>query len=141
MIANVSKKASAEIVKHIQKINSKHPKNISWETAWNILSEEWKFEADIAHTRKDKTVFTLYRDGQIIETYYLGDMWDEKNGDLYYANVLKHVLENITRRRLYKVPKKSSKKKDTNKTSDLPHKSRVDASKHNKVNKSILKRC
>ena len=104
-MAKISKKCTADILKHIQKIEPTISKNTTWDEAWNILSQEWEFEADLTHTIKEKTVFTLYRDGLLVETYKLGDMWDDKVGDFNYTDIFKSVLDNITKRRLYKRPK------------------------------------
>ena len=104
-VAKISKKCTADILKHVQKIEPTISKNTTWDEAWNILSQEWEFEADLTHTIKEKTVFTLYRDGLLVETYKLGDMWDEAKGDFNYTDIFKTVLDNITKRRLYKRPK------------------------------------
>lgn len=104
-MAKISKKCTADILKHVQKIEPNISKNTTWDEAWNILSEAWEFEADLSHTVKEKTVFTLYRDGLLVETYKLGDMWDDKVGDFNYTDIFKSVLDNITKRRLYKRPK------------------------------------
>ena len=104
-MAKISKKCTADILKHVQKIEPNISKNTTWDEAWNILSEAWEFEADLFHTVKEKTVFTLYRDGLLVETYKLGDMWDDKVGDFNYTDIFKSVLDNITKRRLYKRPK------------------------------------
>lgn len=104
-MSKISKKCTADILKHVQKIEPTISKNTTWDEAWNILSEAWEFEADLSHTIKDKTVFTLYRDGLLVETYKLGDMWDDKLGDFNYTDIFKSVLDNITKRRLYKRPK------------------------------------
>jgi hypothetical protein len=104
-MTKLSKKCTADILKHIQKIEPNISKNTTWDEAWNILSEAWEFEADLTHTVKEKTVFTLYRDGLLVETYKLGDMWDDNVGDFNYTDIFKSVLDNITKRRLYKRPK------------------------------------
>lgn len=104
-VVKISKKCTADILKHVQKIEPTISKNTTWDEAWDILSQAWEFEADLTHTIKEKTVFTLYRDGLLVETYKLGDMWDEVKGDFNYTDIFKTVLDNITKRRLYKRPK------------------------------------
>lgn len=104
-VVKISKKCTADILKHVQKIEPTISKNTTWDEAWNILSQAWEFEADLVHTVKEKTIFTLYRDGLLVETYKLGDMWDEVKGDFNYTDIFKTVLDNITKRRLYKRPK------------------------------------
>ena len=101
-MAKISKKCTADILKHVQKIEPTISKNTTWDEAWDILSQAWEFEADLTHTVKDKTVFTLYRDGLTVETYKLGDMWDEKVGDFNYTDIFRTVLDDVTKRRLYK---------------------------------------
>lgn len=108
-MAKISKKCTADILKHVQKIEPTISKNTTWDEAWDILSQAWEFEGDLSHTIKDKTVFTLYRDGLIVETYKLGDMWDEKVGDFNYTDIFRTVLENIIKRRLYKRAKLGKK--------------------------------
>lgn len=100
--AKISKKCTADILKHVQKIEPTISKNTTWDEAWDILSQAWEFEADLAHTIKDKTIFTLYRDGLAVATYKLGDMWDEKTGDFNYTDIFRTVLDDVTKRRLYK---------------------------------------
>ena len=104
-VVKISKKCTADILKHVLKIEPKISKSTTWDEAWNILSAAWEFEADLVHTVKEKTVFTLYRDGLLVETYKLGDMWDEAKGDFNYTDIFRTVLDNITKRRLYKRPK------------------------------------
>lgn len=101
-MAKLSKKVTADIYKHVEKVVPGITKNTTYDEAWDILSQAWEFEGDLAHTIKDKTVFTLYRDGLTVETYKLGDMWDEKVGDFNYTDIFRTVLENIIKRRLYK---------------------------------------
>ena len=103
--AKISKKCTADIYKHVEKAVPGITKNTTWDEAWNILSAAWEFEADLVHTINEKTVFTLYRDGLLVETYKLGDMWDEAKGDFNYTDIFRTVLDNITKRRLYKRPK------------------------------------
>ena len=101
-MAKISKKCTADIYKHVEKAVPGITKNTTWDEAWDILSQAWEFEGDLTHTVRDKTVFTLYRDGLTVETYKLGDMWDEKLGDFDYTNIFRTVLEDVTKRRLYK---------------------------------------
>ena len=101
-MAKLSKKVTVDIYKHVEKVVPGITKNTTYDEAWDILSQAWEFEGDLAHTIKDKTVFTLYRDGLTVETYKLGDMWDEKVGDFDYTNIFRTVLEDVIKRTLYK---------------------------------------
>lgn len=101
-MAKLSKKVTADIYKHVEKAVPGITKNTTYDEAWDILSQAWEFEGDLTHTVKDKTVFILYRDGLMVETYRLGDMWDEKVGDFDYTNIFRTVLEDVIKRRLYK---------------------------------------
>lgn len=108
-MAKLSKKVTVDIYKHVEKAVPGITKNTTYDEAWDILSQAWEFEGDLAHTVKDKTVFTLYRDGLVVETYRLGDMWDEKVGDFNYTDIFRSVLENIIKRRIYKRAKLGKK--------------------------------
>ncbi len=108
-MAKLSKKVTVDIYKHVEKVVPGITKNTTYDEAWDILSQAWEFEGDLTHTVKDKTVFTLYRDGLTVETYKLGDMWDEKVGDFNYTDIFRTVLENIIKRRLYKRAKLGKK--------------------------------
>lgn len=103
-----TKKASARIIKEVQKINPKAPLTTTFDQAFVLLMTEWDMELGI-ETSKDITTCAVYRDGSVVYTCEFKDAWDDKVGDWNWNVIYKDVLEHIIKTRMYKRPKVSKR--------------------------------
>ena len=103
-----TKKASARIIKDVQKFNPKASANTSYDQAFVALMTEWDMELGI-ETSNGITTCAVYRDGSVVYTCEFKDAWDDKTGDWDWNTIYRTVLEHIIKTRMYKRPKVSKR--------------------------------
>lgn len=105
-----TKKASARIIKEVQKINPKAPLTTTFDQAFVLLMTEWDLELGIEKTDTSITI-TLYKDGNSSELFNwsTNDVWSEKDCDFNWDFIYRSVLELIIKDKLYKRPKISKR--------------------------------
>lgn len=103
-----TKKASARILKEVQKFNPKASANTSYDQAFVALMTEWDMELGI-ETSKDITTCTVHRDGSAVYACEFKDAWDDKVGDWDWNTIYRAILEHIIKTRMYKRPKVSKR--------------------------------
>lgn len=105
-----TKKASARIIKEVQKINPKAPLSTTFDQAFVLLMTEWDLELGIEKTDTFTTT-TLYKDGNSSELFKWPskDAWSEKDCDFNWDFIYRNVLERIIKDKLYKRPKISKR--------------------------------
>ena len=105
-----TKKASARIIKEVQKINPKTPLTTTFDQAFVLLMTEWDLELGIEKTDISITT-TLYKDGNSSELFkwLTKDAWSEKDCDFNWDFIYRNVLEQIIKDKLYKRPKISKR--------------------------------
>ena len=103
-----TKKASARIIKEVQKFNPKASANTSYDQAFVALMTEWDMELGI-ETSNGITTCAVYRDGSVVYTCEFKDAWDDKTGDWDWNTIYRTVLEHIIKTRMYKRPKVSKR--------------------------------
>ena len=103
-----TKKASARIIKEVQKFNPKVSANTSYDQAFVALMTEWDMELGV-ETSKDITTCSVYRDGSVVYTCEFKDTWDDKVGDWDWNTIYRAILEHIIKTRMYKRPKVSKR--------------------------------
>lgn len=105
-----TKKASARIIKEVQKINPKAPLTTTFDQAFVLLMTEWDLELGIE--KNDITITTtLHKDGDSSELFKWStkDAWSEKDCDFNWDFIYRNVLERIIKDKLYKRPKISKR--------------------------------
>ena len=102
----MTKKASVKVWKIASKFQPSISKNITFDEAWEIIAKEGNLEGAIETNRNRVTVFKLYKNDDVIDTYNFPDSF--KEGDWDWNTIYKTVLEDVISRRLYKT-KKSNK--------------------------------
>jgi hypothetical protein len=103
-----TKKASARIIKEVQKFNPKIPLTTTFDQAFVLLMTEWDLEMGI-ETYNGITTCSIYRDGTVVHTIELKNVWDDKTGDWDWNTIYRTVLEHIIKTRMYKRPKVSKR--------------------------------
>ena len=105
-----TKKASARIIKEVQKINPKTPLTTTFDQAFVLLMTEWDLELGIEKTDTSITT-TLHKDGNSSELFKwpTKDAWSEKDCDFNWDFIYRNVLERIIKDKLYKRPKISKR--------------------------------
>ena len=105
-----TKKASARIIKEVQKINPKSPLTTTFDQAFVLLMTEWDLELGIEKINTSITI-TLYKDGNSSELFRwpAKDAWSEKDCDFNWDFIYRNVLELIIKDKLYKRPKISKR--------------------------------
>lgn len=103
-----TKKASARIIKEVQKVNPKSPLTTTFDQAFVLLMTAWDMELGI-ETTNTVTTCAIYRDGSIVHTMKFDNVWDDKTGDWNWNVIYKDVLEHIIKTRMYKRPKISKR--------------------------------
>lgn len=103
-----TKKASARILKEVQKINSKAPLTTTFDQAFVLLMTVWDMELGV-ETTNTSTTCAISRDGSIVHTMEFDNVWDNKVGDWNWNVIYKDVLEHIIKTRMYKRPKISKR--------------------------------
>lgn len=105
-----TKKASARIIKEVQKINPKASLTTTFDQAFVLLMTEWDLELGIE--KNDNTITTtLHKDGNSSELFKWStkDAWSEKDCDFNWDFIYRNVLERIIKDKLYKRPKISKR--------------------------------
>lgn len=105
-----TKKASARIIKEVQKINPKAPLTTTFDQAFELLMTEWDLELGIEKNEITITT-TLHKDGNSSELFKWStkDAWSEKDCDFNWDFIYRNVLERIIKDKLYKRPKISKR--------------------------------
>lgn len=105
-----TKKASARIIKEVQKINPKASLTTTFDQAFVLLMTEWDLELGIE--KNDNTITTtLHKDGNSSELFKwpTKDAWSEKDCDFNWDFIYRNALERIIKDKLYKRPKISKR--------------------------------
>lgn len=103
-----TKKASARIIKEVQKINPKAPLTTTFDQAFVLLMTTWDMELGV-ETTNTSTTCAISRDGSVVHTMEFDNVWDDKTGDWNWNVIYKDVLEHIIKTRMYKRPKVSKR--------------------------------
>lgn len=103
-----TKKASARIIKEVQKINPKVPLTTTFDQAFVLLMTTWDMELGV-ETTNTSTTCAISRDGSVVHTMEFDNVWDDKIGDWNWNVIYKDVLEHIIKTRMYKRPKISKR--------------------------------
>ena len=103
-----TKKASARIIKEVQKINPKAPLTTTFDQAFVLLMTTWDMELGV-ETTNTSTTCAISRDGSVVHTMEFDNVWDDKIGDWNWNVIYKDVLEHIIKTRMYKRPKISKR--------------------------------
>lgn len=105
-----TKKASARIIKEVQKSNPKAPLTTTFDQAFVLLMTEWDLELGIEKI-DTSIIATLYKDGNSSELFnwQTKDAWSEKDCDFNWDFIYRNVLELIIKDKLYKRPKISKR--------------------------------
>jgi hypothetical protein len=101
-----TKKASARIIKEVQKINPKASLTTTFDQAFVLLMTEWDLEVGLE--KNENTIYSsIYKDGNTVHAFEwkLSEAWSEKEMDFNWDFVYRTVLEHIIKTRLYKRPK------------------------------------
>lgn len=99
-----TKKASARIIKEVQKFNPKTPLTTTFDQAFVSLMTAWDMELGVETTNM-VTTCAISRDGLVVHTMKFDNVWDDKIGDWNWNVIYKDVLEHIIKTRMYKRPK------------------------------------
>lgn len=103
-----TKKASARIIKEVQKINPKAPLTTTFDQAFVLLMTTWDMELGV-ETTNTSTTCAIFRDGSVVHIMEFDNVWDDKTGDWNWNVIYKDVLEHIIKTRMYKRPKISKR--------------------------------
>ena len=103
-----TKKATARIIKEVQKINPKAPLTTTFDQAFVLLMTTWDMELGV-ETTNTSTTCAISRDGSVVHTMEFDNVWDDKIGDWNWNVIYKDVLEHIIKTRMYKRPKISKR--------------------------------
>ena len=103
-----TRKATARIIKEVQKINPKAPLTTTFDQAFVLLMTTWDMELGV-ETTNTVTACAIYRDGSVVHTMEFDNVWDDKIGDWNWNVIYKDVLEHIIKTRMYKRPKISKR--------------------------------
>ena len=124
-----TKKASARIIKEVQKVNPKAPLTTTFDQAFVLLMTEWDLELGIE--KNDITITaTLHKDGNSSELFKwpTKDAWSEKDCDFNWDFIYRNALERIIKDKLYKRPKISKRELNAQKkTAELKAKEEAKA--------------
>jgi hypothetical protein len=112
-----TKKASARIIKEVQKIDNKAPLTTTFDQAFVLLMTEWELEIGI-ETTLTNTKCSIYRDKDILHTFEWtkAETWSDKDCDWDWNFIYKTALEHIIKTRMYK-KSKTKRKTSTSKSS------------------------
>ena len=118
----LTKKASSRIYNVVIKFQPKASKLITYDEAWEIIAKEGNLEGGLNTKRTGETIFTLYKNDEIIHEYNLTGTFKKDIGDWDWTTIYKTVLDDVVSRRLYKNNKIKKSKKQIDKPI-LPEKS------------------
>lgn len=109
-IPDTTKKASARIIKEIEKFDNKVSSKTTYQQAFDILMEKWDLELSL---EKDGSIVkcSIHKDGNISHSFEwsLKEAWDDKEYDFEWNFIYRTVLEHISKTRMYKRPKVSKR--------------------------------
>lgn len=128
-MGKLTKKATSKIIDLVQAIDHSMGKNISFDEAWEIISEYVGIEGDIYTANNGVTKFTLYKGEDIVGTleWSNDDVFMLDQGDWNWTKIFNDVIDYMMKNKLVKKPRAKSKEyiptsnKNYNiKTSDTP---------------------
>lgn len=102
----LTKKATLNIMKHVEKVNPHVSKNTSFDEAWVILATAWGIEGEIYHTIKKGTQFFIYKEDDLVGVIDIPDGFDKEKSDFNWTSIYKAADEFIIKNKLWKKPKK-----------------------------------
>ena len=109
-IPDTTKKASARIIKEIEKFDNKVSSKTTYQQAFDILMEKWDLELSL---EKDGTIVksSIHKDGNISHSFEwsIKEAWNDKEFDFEWNFIYRTVLEHISKTRMYKRPKVSKR--------------------------------
>lgn len=137
----LTKKATSKIIDLVQAIDHSMGKNISFDEAWEIISEYAGIEGDIYTANNGVTKFTLYKGEDIVGTleWSNDDVFMLDQGDWNWTKIFNDVIEYMMKNKLVKKPRSKSKEHTTTsnkryniKTPTTPPTSNIDELKRKK---------
>lgn len=112
-MSKLSKKASANIIAFIQKINPNISKQTSYDEAWEVISEYGKITGNLTthHNSKRKvTQFDIIKESDDSVIYSF--QWDNEKvfceGDWDWTIIFKEVIEYVIKNKIVKKPRKTA---------------------------------
>ena len=98
-IPDTTRKASARIIKELEKFDNKVSSKTTYQQAFDILMENWDLE------------LSLEKDGNISYSFEwsIKEAWNDKEYDFEWNFIYRTVLEHISKTRMYKRPKVSKR--------------------------------
>ena len=105
-IPDITKKASARIIKELEKFDPKVSSKTTYQQAFDILIEKWDLELSLEKTA-DVIKSSIYKDGTITHSFEwtLKEAWNDKEYDFEWNFIYRTILEHISKTRIYKRPK------------------------------------
>ena len=109
-IPDITKKASARIIKELEKFDPKVSSKTTYQQAFDILMEKWDLELSLEKTA-DVIKSSIYKDGTITHSFEwtLKEAWNDKEYDFEWNFIYRTILEHISKTRMYKRPKVSKR--------------------------------
>ena len=105
-IPDITKKASARIIKELEKFDPKVSSKTTYQQAFDILMEKWDLELSLEKTA-NVIKSSIYKDGTITHSFEwtLKEAWNDKEYDFEWNFIYRTILEHISKTRIYKRPK------------------------------------
>ena len=114
----MSKKVSTKIWALVNNINPGTSKNLSWEQAWEKLSDWGGFEGGVETKADGTTLFDVWIEGVKVKVLTIVNGWNEKERDWNWDQVFGQALDYIFDEGLIKKPRarrKDAKTKEVKK--------------------------
>ena len=109
-IPDITRKASARIIKELEKFDPKVSTKTTYQQAFDILMEKWDLELSL---EKDGNIIksSIHKDGTISHSFVwsIKEAWNDKEYDFEWNFIYRTVLEHISKTRMYKRPKISKR--------------------------------
>ena len=101
----MSKKINSKIWTLVNNVEPGVSKNISWEQAWEKLSDWGGFEGGVETKADGTTLFDIWIEGVKVKVLTIADGWNEKEGDWNWDQVFGQALDYIFDEGLIKKPR------------------------------------
>lgn len=101
----MSKKVSTKIWTLVNNIEPGISKNISWDQAWEKLSDWGGFEGGVETKANGVTLFDIWIEGVKVKVLTIADGWNEKEMDWNWDQVYSQALNYIFNEGLIKKPR------------------------------------
>lgn len=101
----MSKKINSKIWTLVNNVEPGVSKNISWEQAWEKLSDWGGFEGGVETKVDGTTLFDIWIEGTKVKVLTIADGWNEKEGDWNWDQVFGQALDYIFDEGLIKKPR------------------------------------